>query len=68
VTSDALHRLTKHSAIYALGPIAQKAIGFLLLPFVTAYIGSTANYGVVEMSAIVIAFGSQLLASTCSTG
>jgi O-antigen/teichoic acid export membrane protein len=61
VTSDALHRLTKHSAIYALGPLAQKAIGFLLLPFVTAYIGTTANYGVVEMSAVVIAFASQLL-------
>jgi O-antigen/teichoic acid export membrane protein len=61
VISDALHRLTKHSAIYALGPLAQKAIGFLLLPFVTAWIGTSANYGVVEMSAVVIAFASQLL-------
>lgn len=59
--SDALHRLTKHSAIYALGPLAQKAIGFVLLPFVTAYIGTSANYGVVEMSAVLVAFASQLL-------
>jgi O-antigen/teichoic acid export membrane protein len=59
--SGALERITKHSAIYALGPPAQKAIGFLLLPFVTAYIGSTANYGVVEISAITIAFAAQLL-------
>jgi O-antigen/teichoic acid export membrane protein len=61
VTSDALGRLTKHSAIYALGPVAQKAIGFLLLPFVTHFIGTTRNYGVVEMAALTIAFGSQLL-------
>jgi len=61
VISDALARLTKHSAIYALGPFAQRAIGFLLLPFVTAYIGTTSNYGVVEMSATWIAFASQLL-------
>jgi O-antigen/teichoic acid export membrane protein len=61
VISDALHRLTKHSAIYALGPLAQKALGFLLIPFVTAYIATTANYGVVEMSATTIAFAAQLL-------
>ena len=61
MTKDALQRITQHSAIYALGPVAQKAIGFLLLPFVTAFIGSTANYGVVEISAVTIAFAAQLL-------
>lgn len=59
--SGALERITKHSAIYALGPLAQKALGFLLLPFVTAFIGSTANYGVVEMSAFTIALAAQIL-------
>ena len=59
--SGALERITRHSAIYALGPVAQKAIGFLLLPFVTAFIGSKANYGVVEMSAFTIALAAQIL-------
>ena len=52
--TDALKRLTKHSLIYALGPAVQKAIGFVLLPFVTAWIGTRGNYGVLEMSATVI--------------
>ena len=58
--TDALKRLTKHSIVYALGPAAQKAIGFLLLPLVTAYIGTTANYGVVEMAAVTLAVAGQL--------
>jgi O-antigen/teichoic acid export membrane protein len=59
--SGALERITRHSAIYALGPVAQKAIGFLLLPFVTAFIGGQANYGVVEMSSFTIALAAQIL-------
>lgn len=60
VIYDAIKRLTKHSAIYALGPAVHKAIGFLLLPLVTAYIGTTANYGITEMAAVAIGVGSQL--------
>lgn len=59
--TDALKRLTKHSVIYALGPAAQKAIGFLLLPLVTAWIGSIENYGIVELSAVTITVASQVL-------
>lgn len=59
--TEALTRLTKHSLIYALGPAVQKALGFLLLPLVTAWIGSQANYGVVEMAAVTVAVGAQLL-------
>lgn len=58
---DALKRLTKHSAIYALGPAVQKVIGFLLLPLVFAYIGKTENYGVVDLSGAMIAIAAQCL-------
>lgn len=58
---DALKRLTKHSAIYALGPAAQKVIGFLLLPLVVAYVGPTENYGIVDLSAVTIALAAQCL-------
>jgi O-antigen/teichoic acid export membrane protein len=57
--TDALKRLTKHSAIYALGPAVQKAIGFLLIPLVTFYIGTKANYGVVDVSAAWLAIAAQ---------
>jgi O-antigen/teichoic acid export membrane protein len=59
--ADALKRLTQHSAIYALGPAVHKAIGFVLLPVVTAYIGSTGNYGVTEMAGVTIAVAAQVL-------
>ena len=58
---DALKRLTKHSAIYALGPAVQKLIGFLMLPLVFAYIGDKANYGVVDLSGATIAIAAQCL-------
>ncbi len=57
---DAIKRLTKHSVIYALGPAVHRAIGFVLLPIVTAYIGTTADFGVTEMAAVAIGVGSQL--------
>ncbi len=57
---EALRRLGKHSLIYALGPAAQKLIGFLLLPLVTAYVGSTADYGVGEIAAVTLAVAAQL--------
>jgi O-antigen/teichoic acid export membrane protein len=58
--TSALKRLGRHSAIYALGPAIQKAIGFLLLPLVTAYIGGRAQYGVTEMAAVTLAVASQV--------
>lgn len=59
--TDALKRLSRHSLIYALGPALQKLIGFLLLPVVTAWIGSQAAFGVTEMSAVTLAVGAQVL-------
>ncbi|MBL8858046.1 MAG: polysaccharide biosynthesis C-terminal domain-containing protein [Planctomycetes bacterium] len=57
----ALKRLTKHSFIYALGPAVNKLLGFALLPFVTLWIGSTANYGVLEIGSVTIAIAAQVL-------
>jgi O-antigen/teichoic acid export membrane protein len=57
----ALKRLGKHSFIYALGPAVNKVIGFVLLPFVTVWIGSTANYGVLEIGSVTIAIAAQVL-------
>lgn len=57
---EALRRLGKHSLIYALGPAAQKLIGFLLLPLVTAWVGTTADYGVGEMAAVTLAVAAQV--------
>lgn len=58
---DALKRLTKHSAIYALGPAVQKVLGFLLMPLVLAYVVGAANYGIVDLSAVTIALAAQCL-------
>lgn len=58
---DALKRLTKHSAIYALGPAVQKLIGFLILPLVFAYIGEVKNYAIVDLSGATIAIAAQCL-------
>lgn len=57
----ALKRLTKHSVIYALGPAVHKLLGFVLLPFVTVWIGSTGNYGVLEIGSVTIAIAAQIL-------
>ena len=59
--TDALKRLARHSLVYAAGPAVQKLIGFALLPFVTAWIGSRGNYGVVELSAVTLAVAAQVL-------
>jgi len=61
VIYDALKRLTKHSAIYALGPAVQKVLGFLLMPLVLAYVVGAANYGIVDLSAVTIALAAQCL-------
>jgi O-antigen/teichoic acid export membrane protein len=62
----ALKRLGKHSVIYALGPAVHKLLGFLLLPFVTVWIGTSAstragNYGVLEIGSVTIAIAAQVL-------
>jgi O-antigen/teichoic acid export membrane protein len=57
----ALKRLGKHSLIYALGPAVQKVIGFALLPFITHWIGTRENYGIVEMAAVTLAVAGQCL-------
>lgn len=57
----ALKRLTQHSVVYALGPAVHKVVGFLLLPLVTAWIGSRGNYGVVEMASVTLAISAQVL-------
>src|SRR5687768_12141498 len=62
----ALKRLGKHSVIYALGPAVHKLLGFLLLPFVTVWIGVDAtqragNYGVLEIGSVTIAISAQVL-------
>jgi len=61
VIYDSLKRLTKHSAIYALGPAVQKGIGFLIFPLILLYIGKTENYGVVDVSGATIAVAAQCL-------
>lgn len=62
--TSSLKRLGKHSVIYALGPMVNRALGFILLPLVLAYIGDaanrTANYGVTEMAAVTISIAGQL--------
>ncbi|MDZ4771924.1 MAG: oligosaccharide flippase family protein [Planctomycetota bacterium] len=57
----ALKRLGKHSFIYALGPAVNKVLGFVLLPFVTVWIGTTADYGVLEIASVTIAIAAQVL-------
>ena len=55
--SNQFKRLFKHSAIYAIGTVAQSAVSFLLIPLYTRYI-VPANYGRLE---IINTFGSILL-------
>jgi O-antigen/teichoic acid export membrane protein len=50
-----LKRLTKHSAVYGIGHILSRGVGFLLLPLYTNYL-STAEYGMVALVFTFIAF------------
>ena len=59
--SAGLKRLSKHSGIYALGTAINKATGFLLIPFVTAYIGTRTNYGVKEIAEVTLVISGHLL-------
>jgi len=50
---DIIKRTIKHSGVYALGNLAQKALGFLLLPVYTRYL-STADYGLLELVSVCL--------------
>lgn len=54
---DQFRRLFKHSAIYAIGSVAQSAVAFLLIPLYTHYL-VPASYGRLE---IINTFGSIIL-------
>jgi len=58
---EAVKRLSRHSLIYAIGPAVHKIAGFLLIPLVTGYVGTTGNYGVLGMANVIIVIASQLL-------
>ncbi len=58
-TFDDLRRLTKHSAIYGVGHILSRGIGFLLLPLYTNLL-STAEYGIVALIFTFLAFANIL--------
>lgn len=59
--SAGLKRLTRHSGVYAVGGAVNKAVGFVLIPLVTAYIGTLANYGVKEIAEVTLAVAAQIL-------
>jgi len=50
---DTLKRTIKHSGVYALGNLAKKSLGFLLLPVYTRYL-STADYGILELVSVFL--------------
>ncbi|MEM7517012.1 MAG: oligosaccharide flippase family protein, partial [Planctomycetota bacterium] len=54
-------RLWKHSSVYALGAALGKVASFLLIPLVTSFIGTRANYGVKEIAEVSIVVAGQLL-------
>lgn len=45
---EELKKLLKHSSVYSLGNVLNKAVGFLLIPFYTHYL-TTADYGTLEL-------------------
>lgn len=65
---DALKRLTKHSVLYALGPALHKAVGFLILPLVTVWIGTTEDMGVFEIASLTLVIAGQLLGLNILSG
>jgi O-antigen/teichoic acid export membrane protein len=65
---DALKRLSKHSLIYSIGPTIHKAAGFLLIPVVTRYIGTTGNYGVKEIAEVTLVIMGQVLGINLLSG
>lgn len=65
---EAIKRLTKHSFIYAAGPALHKAVGFLILPWVTSWIGGQANYGKWEIASMTLIVMGQLLGLNLLSG
>jgi len=45
---EEIKKLLKHSSVYSLGNLLNKAVGFLLIPFYTHYL-TTADYGTLEL-------------------
>ncbi|NKB57274.1 MAG: oligosaccharide flippase family protein [Alphaproteobacteria bacterium] len=62
--SSALKNLSKHSIIYISAIAFNRGASFLIIPLVTAYIGSVENYGVKEIAEVAIALMVQLLGFT----
>ena len=57
---DEIKKLLKHSSVYGLGNVLNKAVGFLLIPFYTHYL-TTADYGTLELLDLSIALVGLLL-------
>ncbi|KPJ59520.1 MAG: hypothetical protein AMJ46_10915 [Latescibacteria bacterium DG_63] len=64
---DELKKLLKQSAIYGIGSIVTPFIGFVMLPVYSRYL-TPAEYGVLAVTAVVIAFLSVLIALGISSG
>ena len=45
---EEIKKLLRHTSVYGLGNILNKAVGFLLIPFYTHYL-TTADYGTLEL-------------------
>lgn len=65
---EAIKRLTKHSFIYAAAPALHKAVGFLLLPWVTLWIGEDVNYGKFTLASMSLIVMGQLLGLNLLSG
>lgn len=59
--SEAIKRLSKHSAIYAVLPAISSVTGFVLLPLVTRFIKTRVNYGIQDLATVTIALAVQVL-------
>lgn len=57
---DEIKKLLKHTSVYGLGNILNKAVGFLLIPFYTHYL-TTADYGTLELLDLSVALVGLLL-------
>lgn len=57
---EEIKKLLKHTSVYGLGNILNKAVGFLLIPFYTHYL-TTADYGTLELLDLSVALVGLLL-------
>ncbi len=58
--SGEIHAAIRHTAIYGLGNVAIKALGFFMLPFYTHYLNPT-DYGILEILDLSMALFGMLL-------